>query len=402
MRKKTGILVKQLNLILAILLAAASVAKSADRVPHGTLETINDYLVVSVWGTPEEMGTAYGQLLGDKIRRVIKDMITDDMARDKRAYHNIMKASAVMERFQPEEYLTELKAIARAGDVKYRDLLLLQYFGDVRRCIRGAGRAGLCTSFAILPPWTAQDKCIVGRNFDYFDNGVSEYAAILAYYRPAGKIPFVTVTWAGVINGWTVLNDKGIVASNDTVYAGKNSLRGISTCNLLRYVAENCDSLKSALELVRKAPKACSTAMLVASGRPPDAAIIEFDHDGMKIRRPENGFVGAANSYMILHRKRPVTTYYGRVGTVWRKVQACGKKKIDVHCNIAGAEGIPLRGMNLHSAMIDATDLRFRLAMGRIPAYRLPYREFRLTEKGLVGIAAGPIAPERRKQENTP
>lgn len=330
------------------------------------------------------MGTAYGQLLAEDIGRVIKDMITDDMGGDRQAYHNMMKASSVMEKFQPEEYIVELKAIARTADVKYNELLLLQYFGDVRRSIKGAGRARLCTSFAILPPWTAEGKCIVGRNFDYYDNGVSEYAAILAYYRPKGKNPFVTITWTGIINGWTILNDNGIVVSNNTVFSGENSLEGISTCNLLRYVAENCDSVKSAVELIRKTPKACCTAMLVAGGRPSDAVIIEFDHRKMVVRGPKGGFVGAANSHMSLHRRKPVTRYSGRVGTAWQKVRGYGKKKVDVHCNIAGARNVPIHSMNLHSVMIDATGLRFRLAMGRIPAYRLPYREFVLTEKGVA------------------
>ena len=212
---------------------------------------------------------------------------------------------------------------------------------------------------------------------------MSEYAAILAYYKPEGKNPFVTVTWAGIINGWTILNSKGIVVSNNTVFSGENSLQGISTCNLLRYVAENCDSLKSAVELVRNTPKACCTAMLVAGGRPAGAVIIEFDHKKMAVRGPKDGFVGAANSSMSLHRTKPVTVYSGRVGTAWRKVRTYGRK-IDIDCNVAGARNVPIHSMNLHSVMIDATGLRFRLAMGGIPAYRLPYKEFVLTEKGVA------------------
>jgi hypothetical protein len=64
-------------------------------------------------------------------------------------------------------------------------------------------------------------------------------------------------------------------------------------------------------------------------------------------------------------------------------VKAYGKK-IDINCNIAGTRGVPIDSMNLHSIMIDATDLRFRVAMGRIPAYKLPYKEFILTEKGVA------------------
>ena len=175
-----------------------------------------------------------------------------------------------MERFQPREYLAELRALAEAAGVSYDDLLLLQYIGDVKRCIRGPGSSSLCTSFAILPPLTRENACIVGRNFDYYDNGVGDYASVIAHYRPAGKTGFVTITWAGIINGWTLLSEKGIVVSNNTTFdARSHSLEGMSTCFLMRHVVENAATVDEAVELIRKTPRSCSTAMLVAGGNPP-------------------------------------------------------------------------------------------------------------------------------------
>jgi len=347
-------------------------------------ETINGCTVVTVAGTPEEIGAAYGRMLAPTIKRVVKDMITDDFGSDRKAYENMLAGSKVMEGFQPKEYIAELKAISKAAEVPYDKLLLLQYFGDVRRCIRGAGGSPLCTSFAILPPNTKGKVCIVGRNFDYYDNGVGEYASIIAYYRPRGKIPFVTITWAGIINGWTLLNAKGLVVSNNTALgACNNSLEGISTCFLLRYLAENAATVDEAIELVKKLPRSCGTNLLVASGTHLDAAIVEFDHERLAVRRAAGGFVGAANSFEQLYRRRKETTYRGRVGKAYSLVEK-QKGSVDLGSNIAGAEGVPIAGMNLHSAMIDATGRRLRVAMGKIPAYRLPYKAFRLTQDGVV------------------
>ena len=376
------------RLFVACVLGLAAVSAAAERVavPHGRLEALNGYTVVSVEGTPEEMGTAYGTLLKPVIQRVVKAMITDGVCAEKEARENILKGSRVMERFQPQEFIAELKAIAKAAEVSYDDLLLLQYFGDVRRCITGPGGSMLCTSFAILPPLTKGRICLVGRNFDYFDNGVGEYASILAHYRPKGRIGFVTVTWAGVINGWTLLSERGIVTSNNTAFGARSqSLEGISTCNLLRYVAERAGTVAEGIELVRKGPRACGTCILVASGNPPDAALIEFDHEGMAVRRPKEGFVGAANSYFELYQEPAgADPYWGRIGTARDLAR---KGNLDFSCNIAGADGVPIEGMNLHSVMIDATALRLKVAMGKIPACKLPYRAFRLTRDGLeVGV----------------
>jgi len=361
---------------------AARRPEATEQVPHGRLETINGCRVLSLDGTPEQMGTACGKLLRKDIARVVDDMITTGIGVDPDAYRNILAGSKVMEQFQPGEYLDELKALAKAAGVSYDDLLLLQYFGDVRRCIAGPGSSGLCTSFAILPPWSKDGACIVGRNFDYFDNGVGEYASLLVYYRPQGRIPFVTITWAGIINGWTLLNERGVVVSNDTAFGGSNAIQGISTCFLLRYVAERATSVKEGVDLILNARRSCGTNVLVASGNPPDAAVVEFDHDETAVLRPADGFVGTGNGYAKLHQDQQLP-HSGRVENAYNIVQA-NKGRITVDSRVAGAEGVPIDGMNLHSAMIDATNLRLRVAMGKIPAYRLPFRALKLTPQGLV------------------
>ena len=390
------------GLVLACLALAATAAAAAERrvVPHGRLETLGGYPVVSVDGTPEQMGTAYGTLLAPLIQRVVKAVITDGVASDPEARTNLLAGSQVMARFQPRDYIAELKAIAAAARVPYDDLLLLQYFGDVRRCITGTGRSMFCTSFAVLPPLARGRRCIVGRNFDYFDEGVGEYASLLAYYRPRGRIPFVTVTWAGVVNGWTLLNERGIAVSNNTAFGARaNSLEGISTCFMLRVVAERAATVKEGVALVRKGPRACGTNMLIASGTPPDGVIIEFDHAKLAVRRPDKGFVGAANSYFTLYQEGwgDLDPYWGRIGTA-RDMALKHRGRVDLSCNLAGAEGVPIESMNLHSVLLDATALRLRIAMGKIPACKLPYRAFRLTKTGLVAELRGNQPPAQAKE----
>jgi len=385
-------------LLISLLWVSAGVAQrttpdappkiTAGKAEHGRVERINGYWVVTVEGTPAQMGKAYGRLLGPVVRRVIADLIHQGFGRDRAAYANILAGSRVMAKHQPGEYLEEIRALAGAAKVSRDDLLMLQYFGDVRRCIRGAGAAFMCTSFAVLPPHTRDRSCIAGRNLDYFDHGVGEYASILACYRPKGKIPFVTVTWAGIINGWTLLNEKGIVTSNNTAFGARNqSLEGISTCFLLRRIAENADTVAKGVAIVRKGPRTCGTNLLIAGGDPPTAAIVEFDHRDVTVRRARDGFVGATNSLFRLYDPDAPESdlYWGRLGTV-RSLIGEHRGKVDIRTRLAGAAGVPLRGMNLHSAMVDTAARRIRVAMGRIPACDLPYRTFQLTAKGLVGV----------------
>jgi len=354
---------------------------------HGRLERIHGYHVMTLDGTPEEMGRAAGRLVGALVRRVLQALIRDGLGRDAAVYANLLASSARMESYQPAAYRAELAALADSAGVRYEDLLLLQYHGDVRRCMTGPGADRLCTSFAVLPPNTRENTCLVGRNLDYFDEGVSEYATILIHYRPAGKIPFVTVTWTGIINGWTLLNLRGIFASNNTAYGAEHeSLEGISTCFLLRMIAEEASTVAQGIAIVERGPRACGTNLLIASGNPPDAALIEFDHRAVAVRRPIAGFVGAANSYQMLYASAPDpdSPRLGRCGEAYRLVQE-NRGEVDFSMNIAGAEGVPIPSMNLHCATVDLAPRRLRLSMGTIPAYRLPFKAFRLTEQGLVG-----------------
>ena len=360
----------------------AAAVKAPTTVEHGRLETMQGCRVLSLDGTPEQMGKACGTLLKPTIQKVVKAMITEGIGEDKEEYESILKGSRVMARHQPEEYLRELKAMAAAADVKYEDLALLQYFGDVRRSIRGKGSSFFCTAFAITRPNTKEETCIVGRNFDYFDHGVGDYASLLVYYRPEGKIPFVTVTWAGVINGWTLLNEKGIVTANDTAYGKTNSLEGISTCFLLRHIAENVSTVDEGIELVKRSKRSCGTAVLVASGNPPDGAIVEFDAAEVAVRRLKDGFVGADNRFDKLYDPGP-RFWGGRLGEVKDLVKK-HRGRITLATEIADADGVPIDGMNLHCVTVDAGKRILRVAMGGIPAYKRPFKTFRLTGKGLT------------------
>ena len=273
----------------------------------------------------------------------------------------------------------ELHALARAAGVQYDDLVAAQLFGDVRR-------AQYCTSYAVLGPATRTGECIAGRNMDYWDNGVSAYAAMLLHATPEDGLPFVTVTWAGIINGWTAMNAAGVVSSNNTAYGAESeSLDGISTCFLLRKVVQWARTVAEGVRIVEEGPRACGTNLLIAGGSPPDAAIVEFDHARVAVRRAEKGYVLADNSFRALYQEGSTWGDWegSRYGTLRRLIEG-SYGRIDPKMNFAGAPGVPITSMNLHSALLLPGSLRLRVSMGRVPACEYPYRAFRMTEQGIV------------------
>ena len=364
-----------------------SVCDSAET-SRGRFGTINGYRVLHLAGTPEELGRQHGRLAGEIVRRVVKDLITDGIAADQEARQSLLKATGVMAKFQPEPFRRELKALAEAAQVAYEDLVLLQLFGDARRCITGPGSSFLCTIFAAYGPATRSGECIVGRNLDYFPDRVNRYAAMLIHYQPDEGCPFVTVTWAGIINGWTLMNSHGLVAANTTPLGGRqvNSLEGISTCFMLRKAIQFAKTVEEGVQIVQKTPRACATNMLIAGGREnPSAVMIEFDHKNLAVRRNKKGFVTAANSFCQLYEGEQFSEdrAWGRQARLIRMIRR-NHGRIDRTMNFIGAESIPIASMNLHSALLFPRDLTIALAMGPIPAYKRPYKKFRMTAEGLV------------------
>ncbi|MFO7899495.1 MAG: C45 family peptidase [Planctomycetota bacterium] len=356
------------------------------REPRGRLERIHGYLVLHVAGTPEQMGEQHGRLLRPQIRKARKALITEGYPGD--GYGRLIAGTKVMEKHQPAAYRRELKALAEAAGIDYWDCVAMQLFGDVDRGQPGpwgADEAAVeCTSFAAFGKATKTGELIAGRNMDYWDAGVTEYGAVLMHARPDDGHAFVTVTWAGIINGWTLMNEHGLVTANNSAYGATNSLEGISTCFMLRKVAQHAAGVEEAIALVKKGPRACGTNMLIADGDPPGAVIVEFGHRQVAVRRAEQGYVIADNSFRKLGGS-------GGFDDVWffsryaklKKLITGQYGKIDRTMNFAGAEGVPM-SCNLHSAMLFPKDLVFRVAMGKTPAYKQPYRGFRMTEAGLV------------------
>ncbi|MEW6356580.1 MAG: C45 family peptidase [Planctomycetota bacterium] len=368
----------------AWLLAAVLIA-SCERTPPsrertagagGRLETINGYLVLHIEGDPEAMGEQHGRLLKDKVKRVVADVIDSQTE-----YHpDLLRGAMKMEPFLPEDFRRELRALADAAEVAYEKIVALQLFGDVNR-------ASFCTFFAAFDEATRTGEPIIGRNMDYDDYGVSEYGAVLIHFKPKNGLAFFTVSWAGVINGWTAMNEKGVVAANNTGYGTiENSMEGVSTCFMLRKVVQFADTVEKGIEIVKTTPRACGTILLIAGGHPPDAAAVEYDHKDLVVRRARGGVIVADNDFGLLHQKEPRKpdpqgTY--RYDVLWNLIEK-DRGKIDRNMNLIGAEGVPIESMNVHSALLFPRDLRFRVAMGKIPAFKQPYRKFHMTPKGIV------------------
>ena len=352
-------------------------SEKSDDVKPG-LRTVNGVRVLTLVGTPEQMGRQHGELLGEDIRWVLKEIIGKRNLWDKDDHKRFLERIGVMEKFLDDSWRRELRALAKAARVDYTELVGLQLFGDVER-------AAYCSSFAVFGRSTRTGECIIGRNFDYFYEDVAKRASIIIDYHPTGGAHrFITVTWAGVINGWTLMNDAHVVTANNTAYSfGRDSLEGVSTCFMLRKIAERANSVEAGINIVKSTPRACATNLIIAGGKSPDAAVVEYDHERILIRRAKEDYILATNQFVELDGVQVAEPTFGRYAVLLKLIRD-NYGKIDRSMNFAAAEGVPIASINLHSVMLYPKDLTFAVAMGEVPAFRGRWRRFRMGSGGIV------------------
>ncbi|MBI2300678.1 MAG: hypothetical protein HYU66_17355 [Armatimonadetes bacterium] len=369
--------------LFAVLFVVLLLLAGAPALAAGSLLEVNGYRVLSVSGPPDELGRQHGRLLRDEVRRVVQEVIVD--GEGAWGLERLLDGARVMEPHLPPEYRAELHALADAAEVDYLHLVALQLFGDVSRA-----SSGYCTGFAAFGPATVNGECIIGRNMDYWDHGASRHAAILLHVKPDRGHEFLTCSWAGIINGWTSLNARGVFCSNNSGYGRHESLEGVSTCFMVRKVAQYAGSVAEGVRLVETTPRAVGTILVIAGGTPPDAAVVEYDHEQVAVRRAKDGWIAADNTFHALGREAPEEPLEGsRAGNLGALIRE-HYGRIDRSHNFAAAQGVPIRSINLHSALVFPADLSMYVSMGTVPAADQPYHGFRMTRDGVVGLDLRP------------
>ncbi|MFQ6096847.1 MAG: C45 family autoproteolytic acyltransferase/hydrolase [Armatimonadota bacterium] len=360
------------------------------------VENLDGQLVLHVEGSPRAMGRQHGTLLRPRVRRVIRELIHEDLGAYPESLERLLKGAAVMERYLPRDYRDELRGLAEAAGVDYMELVLAQLFGDVER-------GQYCTAYAAYGPATKSGECIVGRNMDYWYSDISRHSGCIIHFTPRDGYPFMTVSWAGIINGWTAMNVRGVIAANNTAFgARENSLHGLSTCFMIRKIAQYAGDVDEGVRIIERTPRAVGTNMIVAGGNPPKAAMVEYDHAEVVVRWAQRGYVLAANDYRELYQQGPGWAdtggdileaatatgdsgddlgYYGRYEILERLIKQ-NYGRIDRRMNFAAHPGVYM-SINLHCALLFPRDLSFRLAQGRAPAAEGRFRTFRMDDKGV-------------------
>lgn len=178
----------------------------------------------------------------------------------------------------------EMYAFAEAAHVSYDALKSMMLAMPVQQNVPS------CSVVAVMPERSADEKLMVGRNYD-FTYGISWDGATTFTTHPADGHKHIgnSDIWIGREDG---LNDAGLfVAMSATFLPGVQA--GIPFWFIVRHLLEHYTRVDEALAWIQSIPHSQSRNYMVADAS--KAVVVEASIDGVHIREPENGVLVMTN-----------------------------------------------------------------------------------------------------------
>ena len=207
-------------------------AATARAVPHGKLEWAEGLRVVTLHGSPEEIGKAHGELLAVEANRCVDSVLhvvgTVETIRGGTWFRKKLDdAAARLAPHIPERHLRETEALAASLHLDPRLVAVVNVFPELFHC----------SGFAVAGTATTDGTLYHGRVLDYMTEIGLQDAAAAFVVAPEGQIPFVTVGYAGFIGSVSGMNAQGI-SLGEMGGRGEGQWDGVPMATLMRRAME--------------------------------------------------------------------------------------------------------------------------------------------------------------------
>jgi len=313
----------------------------------GKLRVRNGNRVLSLRGTPRELGYQHGKLLAESARRMYARVVYGVGL-----YYSMEKgkwfldeARKLVERQRPyvdPAYFEEMEGLAEGAGVSVTEVQVGNIFPEFFHC-SGAALFGKATS---------NGQLLHVRVLDYMtDVGLQDEAVVIAVERD-GVNRFVNVGYAGFIGSVTGMNEKKI-AIGEMGGRGEGLWDGTPMSFLLRGALEHTSTLDETIAYMRDRRRTCHYYYVISDSKIPDAVGVAATPEKLEVVRSgqavellpeavENAVLLSAGSrYQNLVKR--VRESYGKIDA--RKLLEIIKRPVAMRSN-------------LHNAVFEPQDLR--------------------------------------------
>ena len=236
-------------------------ARDVRAVPHGKLEWAEGLRVVTLHGSPEEIGKAHGELLAVEANRCVDSVLhviglVETIRGGTWFRKKLDDAAARLAPHIPKRHLRETEALAESLHLDPGLVAVVNVFPELFHC----------SGFAVSGSATTDGTLYHGRVLDYMTEIGLQDAAAAFVVAPEGQIPFVTIGYAGFIGSVSGMNAQGI-SLGEMGGRGEGQWDGVPMATLMRRALEECTTLDDVMSLWTNSPRTCEYYYVFADGK---------------------------------------------------------------------------------------------------------------------------------------
>jgi hypothetical protein len=348
----------------------------AGKYGQGELRYVNGLPVLTVEGSPEEIGEQVATLAAKPADRLLaypKDVMKAFGAG--LGWRAMVAVGRSMLPQFPDDHRRELEALVKSG--LDRDLVVAgNTMFDIKKLFG-------CSTFIIEADHSATKGPLFGRNLDFPTLGYLQDYSLVTVYKPTGKHAFVSVGFPGLVGCLSGMNDSGLALAVLEVYHTSEKSpafdrSGVPYALSFRRVLEECTTVEEAEKLLRSVRR--TTRLNLAICDKEHGAVFEITPQTIVVRKPESGFCACTN-----HFCSPELRPKGRVNRFdtsgrYQELEVRGKSKevFDLG-DLADALNAVNQGEHtLQTMVFEPARLKLHLAIGATPSSTLQMKELDL------------------------
>ena len=366
-----------LRSLLLLVLSVASAARAGEdrifqeaRSGNAELKYINDVPVLTVAGTPEEIGRQKAALTADAAKKLAdypRQLVERSNQKDR--LPKCMEMCKAVALQIPADHRKELLAFAEASGVD-RDLGLLgNTIMDVYR-----GSLG-CSSLIVAADRSATKGPLFGRNLDFPTLGILDKYSLVTVHRPNGKHAFASIGFPGLFGCLSGMNDAGLALAVHEVFFARDGApifnpKGVPYMFCFRQILEECTTVEEAEKLLRATER--TTILSLALCDRDNAVVLEMTPDSVVARHGSDGILACTNHFRS--EKLSVWPTPQLCNRYPKLIQARKLDQIDVADVAKKLNEVNLGRLTAQTMIFEPATLKLHLAIGSCPSSALPMK----------------------------
>lgn len=194
----------------------------------------------------------------------------------------------------PDEYQTEIYGLSQYTSHEFDNIaprylrsLYLHGAHDIGHALQDLALVG-CSSFAAWGNKSDDGSLILGRNFDFYAGDEFAKDKMVAFVKPDKGIPFMTVTWPGMIGAVSGMNKEGLTI---TINAAKSKIPLVAKTPisiLTREILQYASTTDEAIAIAKKRKVFVSESIMVGSAKEKKAILIEVSPNNFGVYEVPN------------------------------------------------------------------------------------------------------------------